>query len=175
VEAPIVQQRPLQTYEDRYDQEAIQAFLSAGVDDRPKALIVYDDEEVADLLARKLEALGHRSAVAINMRDAAKQLKFADFGLLLIQEDYYGSSLSGNQLLRSVQHMDGQNRRGMLVVLISPTMTTLDDLQAFALSLDAIINTEDIESIDRLLLSIVARAKKFYASYREILVELGMD
>jgi len=173
-DAPAMQ-RPPQAYEDRVEEDAIQSLLAAGLDERPKALIVYDDDEVADLLATKLEALGHRPTVALNMRDAAKQLKFADFGLLIIQEDYFGTSLGGNQLLRSVQHMDNQYRRGMLVVLISPTMTTLDDLQAFALSLDAIINQSDIPSIDRLLLSIVARARKFYASYREILGELGMD
>lgn len=157
------------------DESAVQSFLAVGVDERPKALVVYDDEETAELLVSKLEYIGYQATVALNLRDAAKQLKFLNFSLLLIQEDYFGSSLNGNHLVRAVQSLDNQSRRGLLVALISPNLTTLDDLTAFGLSLDAVINRADLEHIDRILLSSIARAKKFYAVYREILAEHGLD
>ena len=153
----------------------LQAALSEVADDRPKAIVVYDDPEVQELLIRKLEESGYKAMAALNPRDAAKQLKFANFSLLVLQEDYCGGSLHGNLLLRSLQNIDLSSRRGMLVILISPKMTSLDDLTAFGLSIDGIINVADLESIGHLLVSITARATKFYAVYREILAEHGLD
>ena len=153
----------------------LQSVLSEAVDDRPKAMVVFDDPEVQDLIIKKMEEGGYNAMAALNPRDAAKQLKFATFSLLILQENYCGATLHGNLLLRSLQTIDISSRRGMLVILVSPEMTSLDDLTAFGLSIDAIINISDIESIDRLLVSITARAKKFYAIYREILAEHGLD
>jgi len=156
-------------------QMTLKQLLSGEVDERPKALVVYDDLDVAEMLEQKMDVLGFQVSVAMNLRDAAKQLKFANFSIVLIQEDYYGASLSGNHLLRSLQGMEGASRRGMLVVLISPTLTTLDDLLAFSLSLDAIVNSSELANIERILVSTIGRARKFYSVYREILAEHGLD
>lgn len=146
-----------------------------AADDRPKALIVYDDPEVAERLVQKLEEMGHRGHIAMNMRDAARQMKFIKFRIMIIQEDYFGSSLSGNHLLRSIQGVDNHVRRGTLVVLISPSLASLDDLTAFALSVDAIVNTNDIEQINQLLTSSIAQAQKLYSVYEEVLLEEGLN
>lgn len=158
-----------------FDDPGIQSLVMGGLDDQPKALVVYDDEEIAAMLAEKLEAIGYTATVAINLRDAAKQLKFANFAILLVQEDYFGANLHSNHLLKTMQNLDSHSRRNMLVILISPTMPTLDDLLAFSLSFDAIINVSEFGTIDRILLSIIARAKKFYFIYREVLAEHGLD
>ncbi len=157
------------------DDQSLQSLMMVANDDRPKALLVHDDEQVSEMLAQKLEYIGYSTSVAVNLRDAAKQLKFANFSVLLIQENYYGATLSSNHLLKTVQTLDSLTRRNMLVALISPDMTTLDDLLAFSLSFDAVINASELASIDRLLLSITARAKKFYVIYREVLAEHGLD
>ena len=153
----------------------LQAALSEAADDRPKAIVVYDDPTVQEFLVQKLHDSGYKAMVALNPRDAAKQLKFINFSLLVLQEDYCGGTLHGNLLLRSLQTIDISNRRGMLIILVSPKMTSLDDLTAFSLSIDGIVNAADLASIDRLLVSITARAAKSYAVYREILTEHGFD
>lgn len=152
----------------------LQSALSEAVDDRPRAMVVFDAPETQELLVRKLEDGGYKASAALNLRDAAKQLKFANFTLLILQENYCGVSLHGNLLLRSLQTIDISSRRGMLVILVSPHMTSLDDLTAFGLSIDGIINLADLESLDRLLVSITARARKFYAIYQEVLAEYGV-
>lgn len=153
----------------------IKQLMSGEADERLKALVVYDDLDVAEKLEHKLEAMGFEVSVAINQRDAARQLKFINFTLVLIQEYYFGAPLSSHYLLKSVQNLDGPSRRGMLVILISPTMTTLDDLLAFSLSLDAIINSADLDNIERILISTMGRARKFYSIFREVLVAEGLD
>ena len=157
------------------DEATMHAIMNGAVDERPRALVVYDDDEMADMLVSKLEAIGHHAEVAVTLRDAAKQLKFADFSILLIQEDYYGATLSSNHLIKAVQNLDNINRRGMLVAIISPTMVTLDDLLAFSLSIDAVVNKAELESVDRILMSIIARHKKFYSAHKEVLGELGIS
>ena len=160
---------------DNSQQLTIQQLMSGDVDERLKALVVYDDLDIAEKLEQKLDTMGFQVSVAMNQRDAAKQLKFSNFTLVLIQEDYYGASLAGNHLLKSLQGLEGHSRRGMLVVLISPTMTTLDDLLAFSLSLDAIINSAELDNIERILISTIGRSRKFYAIYREVLAAEGLD
>lgn len=175
--APVEPPPPMEGGGENYDssQLTLKQLMAGEVDERPKALVVYDDLDVAESLEHKLDALGFQVSVAMNQRDAAKQLKFTNFTILLIQEDYFGASMSSNHLLRSIQTMEGPARRGMLVIMVSPTMTTLDDLLAFSLSLDAIINTEELGNIERILISTIARARKFYAVYREVLSEQGLD
>ena len=148
--------------------------FSEAADDRPRSIVVFDDPEVQNMLVQKLEANGYNASAALSLRDAAKQLKFADSSLLILQENYSGSTLNGNLLLRTIQNIDLGSRRGMLIVLVSPTMTSLDDLAAFGLSIDAVINTAELECLDQFLVSITARAKKFYATYQEMLAEHGL-
>jgi CheY-like chemotaxis protein len=169
--APGPEHPPLPAISEEAD---LQSAFNEAVDHRPRAIAVFDDPEMQEFLVRKLEESGYKATAALNLRDAAKQLKFVNCSLLVLQENYCGASLHGNLLLRSIQSIDISSRRGMLVILISPGMTTLDDLTAFGLSIDGIINIADIESIDRLLASITARAKKFYAVYREVLAEHGL-
>lgn len=156
------------------DEATMQAMMSGTVDERPRALVVYDDESVSDMLVLKLDNLGYKAEVAVNMRDAVKQLKFADFSILLLQEDYYSATLANNHLIKAVQGMDSNSRRNIVMALISPNMVTLDDLTAFSLSFDATINSSELESTDRILMSIIARSKKVYSTYMEIMDELGM-
>lgn len=173
VEAP--DQSPSHGYTPDPEPSLLSATLGAATDNLPKALVLYDDEDTTKFLVSKLSNLGFSVTEAVNFRDAAKQLKFSEFQLLLIKEDYYGCSIQGNHLLRTVPMIAPPSRRTMLVVLISPTMATLDDLLAFSISLDAIINVSDIPNIEMLLASTIARGKKFYSIFQEILGDLGLQ
>jgi hypothetical protein len=138
------------------------------------AMIAFDSEEIQEKLTEKLTSLGYRVTPAINVRDAVKQLKFGRFQLLLIQEDYYGATLSTNQLIRAVNSIELSIRHDMFVAVVGPSFTSLDDLTAFSLSLDTVINTGDIEDIDRILISAMSHTVKFMATYKELLIQRGL-
>ena len=157
------------------DVPSAQLIMSGSIDEKWKALVLYDDEDMATFIAGKLDGIGFNSIVAANMRDAAKQLKFLEFNLLVIQENYQGSSLRGNHLLQALRPLAGSSRRGLVLAVISPEMDTMDEMIAFALSLDLIVNVKDINSIDRLVANTIGRNKKFYNIFRESLEELGLD
>jgi hypothetical protein len=139
------------------------------------ALVAYDSEEIQDLLYTKLSNMGYKPVMAINVRDAVKQLKFGRFRLMLIQEDYYGATLSSNQLIRAVNSLELSIRHEMFIAVIGPSFTSLDDLTAFSLSLDTVISTADIEDIERILISGMGHVQKFYATYNEMLLQRGLD
>ena len=157
------------------DIPSAQLMMSGSVDEKWKALVLYDDEDVATLIADKLDGIGFNSIVAANMRDAAKQLKFLEFSLVVIQENYQGSSLRGNHLLQALRPLAGSSRRSLVLVVISPEMGTMDEMITFALSLDLIVNSADIKTIDRLVASTIGRNRKFYSIFKESLEELGLD
>ncbi|MDR0620487.1 MAG: zinc-ribbon domain-containing protein, partial [Deltaproteobacteria bacterium] len=125
------------------------------------AMIAFDTEENQEKLIEKLSTLGYRTTTAINVRDAVKQLKFGRFQLLIIQEDYYGASLATNQIIRAVNSIELSIRHDMFVAVVGPSFTSLDDLTAFSLSLDTVINTSDLDDIERILISAMSHVKKF--------------
>jgi hypothetical protein len=139
------------------------------------ALVAYDSEEVQDMLYQKLSNMGFKPVMAINVRDAVKQLKFGRFNLMLIQEDYYGATLSSNQLIRAVNGLELSIRHDMFIAVIGPSFTSLDDLTAFSLSLDTVINTADLEDLERILISGIGHVQKFYSVYNEMLLKRGLD
>jgi hypothetical protein len=139
------------------------------------ALVAYDDEEIQNLLKDRLETMGYKVSVALNLRDAAKQLKFATFQVVLIQENYYGANIKNNQLLKAIQGLEVRTRHKMFIGMIGPSFTSLDDLTAFSLSLDTVINTRDIEDCERLLISAIGHVNKFFAAYNELRAQRGVD
>jgi hypothetical protein len=146
-----------------------------GSEGLKSALVAYDSEEAQTLLEQKLTAMGYKVSLALNVRDAAKQLKFGRFQVVLIQEDYYGATIKSNQLLKAVNSLELAIRRKMFIGLIGPSFTSLDDLRAFSLSLDTVINSNDIEDIERLLISGLGHVSKFFATYNELRSQRGEE
>jgi hypothetical protein len=139
------------------------------------ALVVYDKEDIQNFLEEKLTAMGYRVSLALNIRDAVKQLKFGTFQVVLLQEDYYGANLKSNQLLKAVNNLEVRIRHKMYVGLIGPNFTSLDDLKAFSLSLDTVINSQDLDDIERLLISGLGHVSKFFATYNELRAARGIE
>ncbi|MDR2442526.1 MAG: hypothetical protein LBE31_03280 [Deltaproteobacteria bacterium] len=139
------------------------------------AMIAFDSEETQEKLTDKLTSMGYRVSAALNIRDAVKQLKFGRFQLIIIQEDYYGASLTTNQIIRAVNSLELATRHDMFVVVVGKGFTSLDDLTAFSLSLDTVINNNDLEDIERILISAIGHSNKFFSVYRELRVTRGLD
>jgi hypothetical protein len=95
--------------------------------------------------------------------------------VVLIQENYYGATIRNNQLLKAIQNLEVRLRHKMFIGMIGPSFTSLDDLTAFGLSLDTVINVNDIEDIERLLFSAISHVNKFFAAYNELRAERGAD
>jgi hypothetical protein len=151
---------------------------AAEFDDLPEgmksALVAFDSEEIQDSIQEKLTAMGYRATIAINIRDAVKQLKFGRFQLMIIQEDYYGATLTSNQLIRAVNSLELSIRHDMFIAVVGPSFTSLDDLTAFSLSLDTVINNKDLDDIERILISAMGHVNKFFATYREMVQQRGL-
>jgi hypothetical protein len=139
------------------------------------ALVAYDDEDVQGKLQEILGNMGYKVSMALNLRDAAKQLKFASFQVVLVQENYFVANLRNNQLLKAIQGMEVRTRHKMFIGMIGPSFTSLDDLTAFGLSLDTVINTADIEDAERLLISAIEHVNKFFSAYNELRAARGVE
>jgi hypothetical protein len=154
-------------------------FNAPGFDDLPEglksALVAFDSDEIQEKLEEKLTAMGYKASTAVNVRDAVKQLKFGRFQLVIIQEDYYGATLASNQLIRATTSLDANIRRDMFIAVIGPSFTSLDDLTAFSMSLDTVVNISDIDDIDRILISAIGHSSKFISVYREMRAMRGLE
>jgi hypothetical protein len=149
--------------------------LADGPEGLKTALVIYDNEEIQNMLEEKLSSMGYKVSLALNVRDAAKQLKFGAFQVVLLQEDYYGATVKNNQLLKAINSLEVRIRHKMFIGLIGPSFTSLDDLMAFSLSLDTVINTRDLEDIEKLLISAIGHVSKFFATYNELRAQRGVE
>jgi hypothetical protein len=139
------------------------------------AMIAFDNEEVQEKVSQMLSAMGFRVTAAVNVRDAVKQLKFGRFQLIVIQEDYYGASLASNQIIRGINSIELAVRHDMFVCVVGDGFTSLDDLTAFSLSLDTVVNSRDLDDLERIVISAMGHSKKFFQTYRELMVQRGVD
>ena len=144
-------------------------------DGMKSAMIAFDSEEIQEKLTERLTAIGFRVTAAVNVRDAVKQLKFGRFQLIIIQEDYYGASLATNQIVRAVNAIELALRHDMFVAVVGDGFTSLDDLTAFSLSLDTVVNKKDLDDVERILISAMGHSKKFFQTYREMTLQRGLD
>jgi two-component system response regulator AtoC len=80
-------------------------------------MVIDDDRIVASLMQDALETAGYK---VITFTDSKKALEsIADSGVELIVSDYHMPGLSGLELLKAVNKMQGELRRIMLVIILS--------------------------------------------------------
>jgi len=82
-------------------------------------------------------------------------------------------SIENNPIMKYLNHLSMSVRRRMFVTLISEEFKTMDELMAFALSVDLIINMKDIEKIAIILKHAISAHEKFYKVFTDTLAEIG--
>ena len=64
-------------------------------------------------------------------------------------------------------------RRRIFLVLISENFKTMDNMMAFAISANVVINSKDIEKLHLILKKAVSENERFYKVFMDTLVETG--
>ena len=133
------------------------------------ALVCIDHPQYQKLIVPQLIDLGYKVHLGLFEEDVLLKLATYNYNVVVVYENFKGSSVGENPILRAMVKRPGSLRREHFVVLLSQRFTTNDAMSAFVQSADLIINIGDIANFKPVVRRGVAQHRDFYAPFQETL------
>src|SRR6476660_7335181 len=104
------------------------------------ALVCVDHQQFQKMVVPQLIDMTYKVHLGLFEEDVLLKLKTYSYDVVLIYENFKGSTLQTNPILREMINEAGAQRREHFVVLLSHRVATNDAMSAFVQSVDLIIN-----------------------------------
>ncbi|MGO9013790.1 MAG: hypothetical protein ACLQF0_02305 [Dissulfurispiraceae bacterium] len=137
------------------------------------ALVCEDNAEFKSAINAALEGLKYGIEFAQSAEDAFEKLKFNQYGVIVLNERFGGSSPENNAVYKFLQFMPMSARRRIFLALIGKDFKTGDNMTAFAKSSNITVNEKDIRNFKATMKKSIADNDQFYKVFRESLVKIG--
>lgn len=121
-----------------------------GRDDR-SALLCCHEPAYIEYLTTQLRAIGFKVHHARSHQEAVNRLAQRSYHLTVLLENLEGCLLETNGLLRHLATMATDERRATFAVLLCQSFATGDELNAYAQSVDLLINYTDVGQFNALV------------------------
>ena len=133
------------------------------------ALVCVDHPQYQKLIVPQLIDLGYKVHLGLFAEDVLLKLSTYSYNVVVIYENFKGSSLADNPILAQMVKRAGAARREHFVVLLSQRFTTNDAMTAFVQSVDQIVNIADIANFKPVVRRGVAQHRDLYLPFQETL------
>ena len=137
------------------------------------ALICESDPGVKKTIHNALTSLDYHITDAENARDALKKMRYHNYDLILVNEEFDTTDPDRNGVLIFIERLSMSIRRNMFIVLISNRFRTMDNMVAFNKSVNIIISFNNIKDFDKILRRGLTDNDMFYRIYKEIMRKTG--
>ena len=172
---PTEKKEELEEEEYGYEEYTEDSQLGFFEGDAKLALVLVDDGQIEDLIRPVVEEMGYRFITSPNKRDAIGKMRFHHFDIIILKDGYDGKSIEESPILRYINTLSMSVRRKMFLALISDRFKTMDNMMAFAMSANVVINSADISQIKLILNKAIEENERFYKVFKELLVETGKE
>ena len=115
------------------------------------ALLCCHEPAYAEYLAAELRGLGYKLHLAGGHEAAIHRLTSRGYHLTVVLENLEGCALGQNTLLQHLAAMPNDERRATYVALLCQSFTTGDEMGAYALGVDQLVNYHDISQFTALV------------------------
>ncbi len=156
-------------YGDYSEDEA----LGAHEEGTKLALVLDPDPESSGKTISEIEQLGYHCVSADNTRDAIGKMRFHLFDLVILCDGFDGQNLDNSPILNYLNNISMADRRKIFVALMGERFKSMDNLMAFAMSANAVINPKDTDKFSAMLQGAISEHERFYKVFMETLVEVG--
>jgi len=156
-------------YEDFTNDQALD-FFEEGI---KLALIMPNSTMNEDRLRAGLEIIGYKCIPTPNTRDAIGKLRFHHFDLIILADGFDNQPLDHSVIVNYLNRLPMSVRRKVFLSLISDSFKTMDNMMAFAMSANVVINSKDIEKLHLILKKAISENERFYKVFFDTLVETG--
>jgi hypothetical protein len=148
------------------DQEFETTFFDA---DDNTALVCVDQQQYQKLIVPQLIDMTYKVHLGLYEEDVLLKLKTYSYHVVIVYENFKGSKLQSNPILREMVSRPGHVRREHFVVLLSHRYATNDAMSAFVQSVDQIINIADLTNLKPVLRRGVAQYREMYHPFQDTL------
>jgi len=160
---------PIVTDPSQFDNDDLEdlGILDASI----KALVC--DTVHCDKILPKLKDMGYKIKTVTSIGESIGRMKFTQYDLVILSEDFAGSTETNNSVLQFIQQMQMPLRRKMFVALLGNNFRTMDNMKAFALSVNMVINFKDLDDLAVILKKSILDNDAFYRVFKETLISVG--
>jgi hypothetical protein len=133
------------------------------------ALVCIDHQQYQKLVVPQLIDMSYKVHLGLFEEDVLLKLKTYSYNVVIVYENFKGSTAQTNPILRDMIKRPGTQRREHFVVLLSTRFATNDAMSAFVQSVDQIINISDLANFKPVLRRGVTQYRELYHSFHETL------
>jgi predicted Zn finger-like uncharacterized protein len=171
----IEQKPPAKSIEESYGYEdyAGDASLEFFEEGTRLALVMGNTTERGEMISKAVESIGYKAISTPNTRDAIGKTRFHHFDMVILMDGFDGQPLERCGMVNYLNRLNMAVRRRIFVALVSDNFKTMDDMMAFAMSANVVINTKDLEKLPPILKKAVSDNEKFYKVFMDTLGETG--
>jgi hypothetical protein len=138
-----------------------------------KLALILEEAEQTEKIKGAVEKLGYLCVSALNGEDAILKIQFYHFGLIILSDHFEGGDLQQSKILDVMNNLPMSIRRRVYLALIGDGFNTLDQMTAFALSANVVINREKLDHLTDVLRRALSDHEKFYRVFVDTLAEVG--
>ena len=142
------------------------SFFDAGDN---TALVCVDHQQYQKLVVPQLIDMTYKVHLGLFEEDVLLKLKTYNYNVVIVYENFKGSTAQSNPILAEMVKQAGPQRRQHFVVLLSHRFATNDAMSAFVQSVDQIINVADLANFKPVLRRGVAQYRELYQAFHETL------
>jgi predicted Zn finger-like uncharacterized protein len=118
--------------------------------DKRQALIC-SAEPLREPVAKKLTVSGYQVFVADDTRQAIETMRSKQMDVVLLDPQFDPAEQGSAFVVREVNVLRPSQRRRLFFVLLSPSLRTMDAHAAFLNNVNAIVNVNDLDDLDRVM------------------------
>jgi|SRR6476620_1143550 hypothetical protein len=133
------------------------------------ALLCVDHAQYQKMIVPQLIDLNYKVHLGLFAEDVLLKLSTYSYNVVVVYENFKGSTLENNPILSEIVRRPGTLRRDHFVILLSQRFTTNDAMTAFAQSVDQIVNVADIANFKPVVRRGVAQHNDLYLPLQETL------
>ena len=126
------------------------------------ALVLENDTQQAEKLKRTVEELNYRYVLARNTREAISKMRLHHFDLVFLPDRFDEIELAQSPVLQHINNLSMSVRRRFFLALIGDNFKTMDQMMAFAMSANMVINENDLDRLTAILKHAISDNEKFY-------------
>ncbi len=140
------------------------SFFDAGDN---TALVCIDHQQYQKLVVPQLIDMTYKVHLGLFEEDVLLKLRTYSYNVVVVYENFKGSTLSTNPILRDMSKRPDAQRRDHFVVLLTNRIATNDAMTAFVHSVDQVINISDLANFKPVLRRGVAQYRELYQSFKD--------
>ena len=135
--------------------------------DRP-ALLAITTPDVLQYAEGVLDQMGYKVHSASSHDEFLERYGRVQYELIFMEEKFGGGTTAQNRALATLQSMPMALRRHSTTLLLSNELDTLNSLQAFQKSVNAVVNHSDLDKLMIVIQQVVNDNLTFLNVYRDV-------